>query len=452
MHSILKRIRSHRKVLKQAFLVIALLIVICLIFSIWYFYFYFPEPPEDQLVVAISPFYYIDNFGNTDFNISIADDFKEKIENNKDLGIKVKRLDPPPIRNIKDAEFQGKKEGAHLVIYGEKKSKIGNIEEIKCYIIPLSSLKATSTELKNFIIENVEYSTVIDEQIIIIESLKENVSSIVYTIGALKWYNKGNDLVKLGRYEEARKAFKVARQFDPTFEISSNITVSIEDLIGNINYIDFDIYTHLLDASIIDFNKGDFSSIKIEILINESAVIASQGNIPNLSINLGGRNKTIEYDFNQHRYLIEENILLKGNYWLYPFDRYLSEIRVIGWVFNKKHKTQLLKKSGFKLKTDYHKDTISIELSRNIFLRYIFSVLFLIVFGLSLNTHIKNLNISHFTDKKIFELNAIIIPFFISDLFFGFNNLNLMMSIGIFPFIIFILFFGYKIYKIRKNR
>lgn len=205
----------------------------------------------------------------------------------------------------------------------------------------------------------------------------------------------------------------------------------------------------MLDASIIDFIDGDFSSIKIEIAINESAVIASKGNIPDLPINLEGRDKTIEYDHHQNRYLIEDNILLKGKYWLYPFDKYLSEIKVVGWEFNEKHKTQLLQKSGFKLKTDYHKDTISIELSRNIFLRYILSVLFLIIFGVSLNSHIKNLNISHFTDKKIFELTAIILPFFISDLFLGFDNLNLLMSIGIFPFILFILFFGFKI---RKNR
>ncbi len=195
--NVLKWIISHRKASKQALLFIAFLIVICLIFSICYHYYYFPEPSEDQLVVAISPFYSIDNFGKSGFNIPIADDIKEKIESSKDCGINVKRLEPPPIENNEDAKFQGKKEKAHIIIYGVTEIKSGGIQEIKCYIIPLPSLKVTSTELKFFKIRNfekkdVEYSTVTDEPIVIIESLKENISSIVYTISALEKYKKSN--------------------------------------------------------------------------------------------------------------------------------------------------------------------------------------------------------------------------------------------------------------------
>lgn len=436
-------------------LIVIIVIFLFLLLGIFFFFgnFYLSTPPEDRLVVAISPFYHFDEFGRSGSNNFIAKEIREKIEGERNYdNVTIIMLDTP-IRDAEEAKFQGEKVGAHLVIYGETKKNIVNIIEITYYILPLTSLGIFSSEEGDLVLsETVIFYNFSSDTIEIINSSLENVSSNVFIIGALEWYNKGNDLVKLGRYEEAKKAFKIARQFDPTFEIASNLTVTIEDLIENINYVDFDIYTHLLDASIIDFSKGDFSSIKIEIAINESAVIASQGNIPDLPINLGGRDKIIEYDFHQHQYLIAENILLKGNYWLYPFDRYLSEIRVVGWKFNERHKTKLLQKSGFKLKTDYHNDTISIELSRNIFFRYILSVLCLIVFGLSLNTHIKNLNISHFTDKKIFELTAIIIPFFISVLFVGFINLNLLMSIGIIPFIIFILFFSNKIYKIRKNR
>jgi tetratricopeptide (TPR) repeat protein len=71
---VLEWIRSHRKVSKQAFLMIALVIVICLILSILIYFFSFTEPPEDQLVVAISPFYFIDNAGNFGHDILIADD------------------------------------------------------------------------------------------------------------------------------------------------------------------------------------------------------------------------------------------------------------------------------------------------------------------------------------------------------------------------------------------
>ena len=202
---LLKRIRSHHQVLKQALLVIVLVIVICLIFSILYYNFYSQKPPENQLVVVISPFYFIDNSGNFGHNIPIADDFKEKIETSTNLGIKVKRLDPPPIQNIKDAKFRGKKEGAHLVIYGETKVKSGGIEEIECYIIPLPSLNVTS-EFGNILKKDVEYSTVTDEPIAIIESLKENVSSIVYTISAIEKYKKSN-------YTSAINLFKSIKNY-----------------------------------------------------------------------------------------------------------------------------------------------------------------------------------------------------------------------------------------------
>ena len=73
-------------------------------------------------MVAISPFYYIDEYGQSGSDINTATDFEERIEAEKDLGILVKMLDKP-IQDNEDANFQGKKVGAHLVVYGETKKK-----------------------------------------------------------------------------------------------------------------------------------------------------------------------------------------------------------------------------------------------------------------------------------------------------------------------------------------
>ncbi len=45
------------------------------------------EPQEDVLVVAISPFNLIDEYGKTFDDINTRDEYKEKLEENKDLGI-----------------------------------------------------------------------------------------------------------------------------------------------------------------------------------------------------------------------------------------------------------------------------------------------------------------------------------------------------------------------------
>jgi len=55
---IIEIIKSHSKIL--LYLVILLIVIVAAVFIIDYAYF--PKPPEDQLVVAISPFYLIDEY------------------------------------------------------------------------------------------------------------------------------------------------------------------------------------------------------------------------------------------------------------------------------------------------------------------------------------------------------------------------------------------------------
>ncbi len=79
-----KKVKLHR----NAILIFSVLILFIISFpSIYNIYLNFnpPTPPENQLVVAITPFYYVDEFGNEGYDINIRYDFKEKLD---DLGIK----------------------------------------------------------------------------------------------------------------------------------------------------------------------------------------------------------------------------------------------------------------------------------------------------------------------------------------------------------------------------
>jgi len=195
-------VKSHRKELTKLLAIVAVILIICIVVFSTFNYFCFPKPPEDQLVVAISPFYYTDESGKHGDDINTADDFEERIRAEKDLEIKVVRLDNP-IRDEEDAKTQGKRVGAHLVLYGETKSKIGEIVEIKCHVLPLPSLEILPSEMPPLgvktedeggliITEKATFSVVTEEPITIIESLTQNISSSVYLIGAFENYKKSN--------------------------------------------------------------------------------------------------------------------------------------------------------------------------------------------------------------------------------------------------------------------
>ncbi len=223
---------------------IIIMVLISLCFLVGYFiydHFYFPKASENELVVAISPFNLIDEYGKTFDDINTRDEFKEKLEENKGLGVKIKILDSK-ILNDDDAKFYGEKVGAHLVLYGESKNLRGKREEIKYNIFTLPSLKSTKSEIGTMGIENemmgkTTYSTVTDEPIVIIESIKEKVSSTIYLIGAFEQYKKSN-------FTSALTLFKSIKNFE-------NLS-SIPFYIANCYYINNDLNSSLqyLDKSI----------------------------------------------------------------------------------------------------------------------------------------------------------------------------------------------------------
>jgi tetratricopeptide (TPR) repeat protein len=220
--------------------------------------FYSPKPPEDQLVVAISPFYIIDEYGKTGSDVNTAIDFKERIEAEKDLEIEVIMLDlDDPIRDIKDAKYQGKKAGAHLVIYGETKKKIGNIGAIKYTILPLPSLEIMPSDTplleepreNSLIIEGAgkaSFSMITEEPITIIESLKENASSAIYAIGAFENYKKSD-------FASAITFFESIKDYDNNslilFHIA-NCYLFIDNLNESLQHFDkaLDVNPQLVDA------------------------------------------------------------------------------------------------------------------------------------------------------------------------------------------------------------
>ncbi|MCD4816210.1 MAG: tetratricopeptide repeat protein, partial [Methanosarcinales archaeon] len=212
--SINERIKLHRKNISYL-LIISLLL---LILSVGLFYihdrYYFPEPSENQIVVAISPFYYTDKYGNMGSNVNTAKDFKERLEAEKDLKLNIIMLDEP-LYDIEDAKFQGKKVGAHLVVYGETLETPGGIEKVICYILPLPSINNILSEFSisnektenNLIIETVTFTRFTEEPVELTESLTENVSSTICAIGAFERYINSD-------YVSAIKFFKAIQNYE----------------------------------------------------------------------------------------------------------------------------------------------------------------------------------------------------------------------------------------------
>jgi len=201
-----KWVNIHHKTLNRGLKIILSILILCLVAFFIVDNFYSPKPLEDRLVVAISPFYLIDEYGKTGSDINTAIDFKERIKGKKNLDMDVILLDLDEnnlIHNSEDAKYQGKKVGAHLVIYGETRYKAWKEREVKCYICPLSSLEINPSRISSLAVRTEEgngliftkkatFSIVTEEPITIIESLKENVSLVIYTIGAFERYRKAN--------------------------------------------------------------------------------------------------------------------------------------------------------------------------------------------------------------------------------------------------------------------
>ena len=243
-----KHIKINRKKIKLILLII--LFGIVLISLTYNLNLFSTKPSEDKLVVAISPFYSEDS-GNIGYDDYISKNLKERLEaeNNPEIKIIIldKLLDNPPIRNLEDAKFQGKRNGAHLVVYGEIKKNTLGIIEIKYNILPTSSLEVIPSDIQFLENEGTEYSNSfitgkytfsfgIDEPITIIESLKENASSVVYGIGALENYEKSKFTLAIDFFNSIKN-----------YENNSIILFYIANSYG---------YNNELQKSLLYFNKA----------------------------------------------------------------------------------------------------------------------------------------------------------------------------------------------------
>ncbi|HIH74398.1 MAG TPA: tetratricopeptide repeat protein [Methanosarcina sp.] len=165
------------------------------------------EPPVDRFRVAISPFY-LEDSDEADF--VTAEALKNQIENTAKDRIEVTILDAPPIKDKENAIQKGKKAGAHLTVYGGEKRVLGRGTQIEFYVVPTNSeigipetiytSKEGSSEFKS------AYYKYTDEPVVIVESLKENVSSAVYTICAFGYYERSE-------YDSALKTFRCINNY-----------------------------------------------------------------------------------------------------------------------------------------------------------------------------------------------------------------------------------------------
>lgn len=166
----------------------------------------FPKPSQDKFLVSISPFY----LDNSQVDSDTAKEVKEKIENSTDNRIKAIVLDEPTIRDDKEAVFRGKKAGSNLVIYGGEKRKIGDIKEIEFHIIPTNlEISTSKPEILNNS-DNTKFKSTFcptTNNSIIVESLTDNVSSTVYALCALDYYNRFE-------YNSAINAFKSVKNYE----------------------------------------------------------------------------------------------------------------------------------------------------------------------------------------------------------------------------------------------
>ncbi len=238
----------------KTLMVIALFSIIFIAAFYTYAFFHLPQPPEDKLVVAISPFYFTDESGKHGSDINTAIDFKEKLEATTNIEIKIIMLDKP-VLDTESAKSEGQKVGAHLVIYGETKSKIGNRGEIKYYILPLPIISETMPLMPPSEINNLEgqksFSMVTEEPITIVESLTENASSTIYIIGGLENYKKSN-------FSSAINFFKSVKNYEnnPTilFYIANSYSFN-NNLNESLKYLDKALEINPQDAEVWN-NKG----------------------------------------------------------------------------------------------------------------------------------------------------------------------------------------------------
>jgi tetratricopeptide (TPR) repeat protein/uncharacterized membrane protein YwzB len=238
-----KWVKSHHKTLNRVLKIILSILILCLVAFFIVDNFCSPNPPEDQLVVAISPFYYSSISGDSRADEVTTTGFKERLEAEKDLGIKIIDLDDP-IRDERDARYWGKKVAAHLVVYGETRKKIGNIDETIYHVLPLESLASCleiipsempflddDTEDDLVITKKALFHNILENPITIVESLEENASSAIYTLGAFENYRKSNFTSAITFFESIKDYDKnslILFYIAGCYHFSSNLNESLK--------------------------------------------------------------------------------------------------------------------------------------------------------------------------------------------------------------------------------
>ena len=194
--------RSHR------ISVIVLLIIIILIGTSLYFANengLLSKTPQNHFRVLISPFYLEDS---TENDHTTAENIKNEIINASGNRIEVEILNSSPIKYKEDAIQEGRKAGAHLVVYGGEKRILGHKTQIEFNIISTNSKLMIPDEVyprnKGTLEFNLTYNKYLDIPITILE---DNVSSAVEVICAYGYYEKSE-------YDSALETFKNIKDYD----------------------------------------------------------------------------------------------------------------------------------------------------------------------------------------------------------------------------------------------
>lgn len=201
-----------------------------------------------------------------------------------------------------------------------------------------------------------------------------------------------------------------------------------------------------LKGELENFQDGNFfSRIIIIITVNDSAIISDYPNgalFGNLNFTYNGESHEIEYNYQNKNYIFEKSLVFSDNFRLYPFDKNSIHIDVTGGeLINRKQEFNSAE-AGFKLLAVFNKSKITITKQRDVFERYILSIVLLFIFSILLYNHFRNLDKNDFSPKKLLEISSIIYSIiFFGLIYLAYPNLNIILSIGTLPFLIIILFF-----------
>lgn len=171
---------------------------------------------EEQFVVAMLPFYSVDDSGKTGINYEFTEALKERMEKESpDLQLIV--LENCTNYNEEIARAQGREVEANLILYGEIKSGSRDPEKITYYVIPLSGFEVDPFLLKNpeameQLSARASCSTIETEPLVISETDEKNCSSLLLTVNSFKDYKRLN-------FESAQDSFQSIKNYESNYQL-----------------------------------------------------------------------------------------------------------------------------------------------------------------------------------------------------------------------------------------